>query len=94
MATPVTAIAFTLVVVALGMVVPSSPGYIGVFHYLVTVALMPFGVPKDLALSFAFVWHGLNYVVLSVVGLVALAIHGTSLGQVMERWRERGKVAP
>ena len=91
MSVPVTAIAFALVVVALGMVVPSSPGYIGVFHYLVTVALAPFGVPKDLALSFALVWHGLNYVVLSVVGLVAMAIHGTSLGQVMQRWRERGK---
>jgi hypothetical protein len=37
------------------------------------------------------VWHGLNYVELSVVGLVALAVHGTSLGQVMQKWRERGK---
>jgi hypothetical protein len=90
---PLTAIAFALVAVALGMMVPSSPGYIGVFHYLVTVALAPFGVPKDLALSFAFVWHGLNYVVLSVVGLVALAIHGTSLGQVIRSWRERGNAA-
>jgi glycosyltransferase 2 family protein len=90
---PVTAMAFTVVVVALGMVIPSSPGYIGVFHYLVTVALAPFGVPKDVALSFAFVWHGLNYIELSVVGLVALAVHGTSLGQVMHKWRERGKVA-
>jgi uncharacterized protein (TIRG00374 family) len=93
MTAPFTAIAFALVVVALGMVVPSSPGYIGVFHYLVTVALAPFGVPKDLALSFAFVWHGLNYVVLSVVGLVALAIHGTSLGQVMQKWRDRSNAA-
>jgi glycosyltransferase 2 family protein len=90
---PVTAMAFTVVVVALGMVIPSSPGYIGVFHYLATVALAPFGVPKDVALSFAFVWHGLIYIELSVVGLVALAVHGTSLGQVMQKWRERGKVA-
>ena len=93
MSVPVTAMAFTVVVVALGMVIPSSPGYIGVFHYLVTVALAPFGVPKDVALSFAFVWHGLNYIELSVVGLIALAVHGTSLGQVMQKWRERGKVA-
>ena len=92
MSVPVTAMAFTVVVVALGMVIPSSPGYIGVFHYLVTVALAPFGVPKDVALSFAFVWHGLSYIELSVVGLVALAVHGTSLGQVMQKWRERGKV--
>ncbi len=91
MSVPVTGMAFAVVVVALGMVIPSSPGYIGVFHYLVTVALAPFGVPKDVALSFAFVWHGLNYIELSVVGLIALAVHGTSLGQVMRKWRERGK---
>jgi glycosyltransferase 2 family protein len=92
MSVPVTAMAFAVVVVALGMIVPSSPGYVGVFHYLVTVALAPFGVPKDAALSFALVWHGLNYVELSVVGLVALAIHGTSLGQVIQKWRERGNI--
>jgi uncharacterized protein (TIRG00374 family) len=92
MSAPVTAMAFAVVVVALGMIVPSSPGYVGVFHYLVTVALAPFGVSKDTALSFALVWHGLNYVELSVAGLVALAVHGTSLGQVMQKWRERGKL--
>jgi uncharacterized protein (TIRG00374 family) len=89
MSVPVAGIAFALVVVALGMVVPSSPGYIGVFHYLATVALAPFGVPKDVALSFAVVWHGLNYIELSLAGLVALGVHGTSLGQVMQKWRER-----
>jgi glycosyltransferase 2 family protein len=93
MTVPVTAMAFAVVVVALGMVIPSSPGYIGVFHYLATFALAPFGVPKDVALSFALVWHALNYIELSVVGLVALAIHGTSLGQVMRRWRERSRLA-
>jgi uncharacterized protein (TIRG00374 family) len=92
MSVPVTGIAFTLVVVALGMVVPSSPGYIGVFHYLATLALAPFGVAKDVALSFALVWHAVNYIELSLVGLSALAIHGTSLGQVMQKWRDRSSV--
>jgi uncharacterized protein (TIRG00374 family) len=91
MSVPVAGIAFALVVVALGMVVPSSPGYIGVFHYLATVALAPFGVPKNVALSYALVWHGLNYVELSVVGLIALWVHGTSLGQVMQKWRQRSR---
>lgn len=93
MTVPVAGIAFALVVVALGMVVPSSPGYIGVFHYLATVALAPFGVSREVALSFALVWHGLNYIELSLVGLIAMGVHGTSLGQVMQRWRERSRVA-
>jgi len=87
---PVTAIIFANIVVALGMLVPSSPGYIGVFHYLVTVALAPFGVPKEAALGYAIVWHATNYLTLSVSGMVALGIHGTSLGKVLERWRKRG----
>jgi uncharacterized protein (TIRG00374 family) len=87
---PLTAIIFANIVVALGMLVPSSPGYIGVFHYLVTVALAPFGVPKEAALGYAIVWHGINYLTLSVSGMVALGIHGTSLGQVLERWRGGG----
>ena len=89
---PVTAIVFAVVVTTLGMLVPSSPGYIGVFHYLVTVALAPFGVPKDLALSYALVWHGVNYLTLSGTGAVALWVHGTSLGQILQRWRGRDKV--
>ena len=89
---PVTAIVFAVVVTTLGMLVPSSPGYIGVFHYLVTVALAPFGVPKELALSYALVWHGINYLTLSGSGVIALWVHGTSLGQVLARWRSRDTV--
>lgn len=87
---PWTALIFANIVTALGMLVPSSPGYIGVFHYLVTLALAPFGVPKEIALGYAIVWHGSNYLTLSVSGMVALGVHGTSLGQVLERWRRRG----
>lgn len=87
---PVTAVVFAVVVTTLGMLLPSTPGYIGVFHYLVTVALAPFGVAKEQALTFALVWHSVNYLTLTFSGVVALWVHGTSLGQVMQRWRERG----
>jgi uncharacterized protein (TIRG00374 family) len=86
---PLTAVIFATMVVALGMLVPSSPGYIGVFHYLVTVALAPFGVLKVVALGYGIIWHGMNYLTLSITGMVALWVHGTSLGQVLERWRRR-----
>ena len=86
---PVTAIAFAVVVTTLTMLVPSSPGYIGVFHYWAAWAVMQFGVPKDQALSFALLWHTTNYLTLSISGLVALAVHGTSLGQARQRWRAR-----
>ncbi len=87
LAAPLTAIIFAVCVTSLGMVIPSSPGYIGVFHFLVTMALAPFGVPKDLALSFALVWHGINYLTLTGAGVVALWVHGTSLRRVFARRR-------
>ena len=66
---PISAMVFTVVVTTIGMLLPSTPGYIGVFHYLVTVALAPFGVPKEQALTFALVWHGVNYLTLSLSGV-------------------------
>jgi len=90
---PITAMVFAVVVTTMGMLVPSSPGYVGVFHYLVTVALAPFGVPKDLALSFALVWHGVNYLTLCLSGLIALWLHGTSLGEVTKQFRGRRVIA-
>ncbi len=87
---PVTAPAFAVVVTTLGMLLPSTPGYVGVFHGLVVLALVtPFGVPQDQAMSFALLWHATNYLTLSLSGVVALWVHGTSLGQVMARLRSR-----
>lgn len=87
--TPVTAMAFAVVVTTLWMLVPSSPGYIGVFHYWAAWAVMQFGVPKDQAVSFALLWHATNYLTLCASGVIALWVHGTSLSQVMQRWRTR-----
>jgi hypothetical protein len=86
---PLAAIVMVVVITTLGMLVPSSPGYIGVFEYLTTVALAPFGIPKETALTFAIVYHGVNYLTLCFNGLIALWVHGTSLGQAVERFRSR-----
>jgi uncharacterized protein (TIRG00374 family) len=82
------AIMFAVVVTTLGMIVPSSPGYIGVFHYLVIISLNPFGVTKEIALALALLWHAVNYLTLSASGYIALWIHGTSLGQILRRYRD------
>lgn len=86
---PLTGIVFAVVVTSLGMIAPSSPGYVGVFHFLVVEALRPFGIPQTEAMSIALIWHGVNYIVLSLTGLIMLAVHGTSLGQVVAKWRSR-----
>jgi uncharacterized membrane protein YbhN (UPF0104 family) len=86
---PLSAIVVMIVITSLGMLIPSSPGYIGVFEYLATVALAPFGVPKAQALAYAIVYHGVQYLTLSLSGLIALWVHGTSLGKAVHRFRNR-----
>ena len=46
----------------LAMLIPSSPGYIGVFHAAATLSLLPFHVASGAALSFAILAHLVNVV--------------------------------
>lgn len=52
----------------LAMLLPSSPGAIGVFHLAATASLLPFGVPEARALSFAILAHLVNVVPVSLIG--------------------------
>jgi uncharacterized membrane protein YbhN (UPF0104 family) len=64
---------FVMVVVSFGFLIPSSPGSIGVYHYLSKRALVGvYAVPAHAALSYAFVAHLLYYVPPIIIGLVFL----------------------
>lgn len=65
---PLAAAFFLATVVNLGLFLPSPPGYIGVFHFLATFALLPFGVEKSQALSYALLQHTLEYFTLTGLG--------------------------
>ncbi len=56
----------------LAMLLPSSPGAIGVFHIAATASLLPFGVPETRALSFAILAHLVNVVPVSLIGAALL----------------------
>jgi len=58
---PVLAATFLIVVLYLGAIVPSSPGKVGVFHYLVVISLSLFNVEKVDALSYAVILHLVVY---------------------------------
>ena len=58
-----------LVITTIAVVVPSSPGYVGTYHYLCQITLALFGIPAGPALSFAAVVHGVNFIPVLVAGL-------------------------
>jgi hypothetical protein len=69
-----------LSVTNLGILVPSSPGYIGPFHYFCMQAVQLFGVAQETALGYAIMVHLLYYVPVTLWGLAALAAYGIRLG--------------
>ncbi len=61
-----------LVVVHLGMVVPSSPARIGVFHYLCLLSLTLLGVDASQGLAYGFVLHFVVVLPVIFAGLLCL----------------------
>jgi uncharacterized membrane protein YbhN (UPF0104 family) len=84
---PIWAAALVVAVTNLGMVVPSSPGYVGVYHYLVVLALSAFGVERELALGYAVVFHLAWLLPVCLVGVFGLWRRGLTL----MGWRELGQ---
>ena len=71
-----------LAVVALALVAPSTPGYVGPFQFATVVALSLFGVPKTTALSLSIVYHVANYVPITALGLAYLGAMNLTLGEL------------
>jgi uncharacterized membrane protein YbhN (UPF0104 family) len=79
---PITAAFWVVVITSLGMVIPSSPGYVGVFHYLTVLTLGLFGIAQGIALSYALVLHAVVYIFLSATGVYGMAVESLSLGDI------------
>ncbi len=70
---------FVLVMVNLGSAIPSSPGYIGVYHYLAMLALSLWTPDRNAALAYAIGTHALNMLANVGLGSFFLAREGVSL---------------
>jgi glycosyltransferase 2 family protein len=74
---------FVLTILGLGVAVPSAPGSMGVFEYVVLLALSVFNVEQTRALSFALVFHASQLGLTSILGGLALVREGETLGHVV-----------
>jgi glycosyltransferase 2 family protein len=82
---PVTAAVLVCIVNVLGMLIPSSPGYIGVFEYLTVLTLGLFAIDPSVALSYALVLHVTVFVPLVGLGLLAMWRESLSFAKVSTR---------
>ncbi|MBI2940658.1 MAG: flippase-like domain-containing protein [Chloroflexi bacterium] len=68
-----------LVVVNLGIILPSAPGYVGTFQFFTIAALRLFGVTAEIALSISLVAHAVQYVYVTGIGLLFFTRQNLSL---------------
>jgi uncharacterized protein (TIRG00374 family) len=80
---------FMLTVTLLGIAVPSSPGFIGVFEAAGVLALSVFNVPRGDALAASLLIHGIVYVLGSLLGAVAITREGETLMGIYHQIRTR-----
>jgi uncharacterized protein (TIRG00374 family) len=61
-----------LCIVNFGILVPSSPGYIGVFHAATVVSLSLFGIATTNSLAAAIIVHSCQFLPTTLIGIVIL----------------------
>ena len=62
-----------MTVTSLVVVIPSSPGYVGVFHFVAVLTLTTiFNTDKSAALSYAVVIHAVSYLMLTILGIFSI----------------------
>lgn len=88
---PVAATVFIMCITALGMTVPSSPGYIGVWEYIIVLGLSFFGVDKSRALSYALVLHFSVYITTTLMGAFSLWRETLAMSILREEVLTEGK---
>jgi len=82
---PLSASFVLLVVVSVSILVPSSPGFVGVYHYGTVWTLVNYGVDKEHALSFALVLHAAQYIPITLMGFYYLRKAHLSLSTLEEQ---------
>lgn len=73
---------FTLAVVNFSTLIPSVPGYIGIFQGCTVIAFSAIGLPTELALGYSILVHAMHFLPITILGLLAMAQFGWSLGTI------------
>ncbi len=84
---PFSAAVVLMGVIALGVAIPSSPGFFGVFEFFAVEGLRLYGVPRDLAVSWAIGFHLLSFLPITLIGLYYF-------GKLGMKFRDVGKREP
>jgi uncharacterized protein (TIRG00374 family) len=79
---PIYASLLLLVILCLGVMIPSAPGFVGTIQFFCIIGLGLFGISKTEALSFSILFHASQYIPVTLMGLVYFFVEGFSFSQI------------
>jgi uncharacterized protein (TIRG00374 family) len=79
---PVAAAFVLMIILIIGIAIPTAPGFIGNWHYFCILGLSLFGIPKTDALTFAIIYHALSIGIVILLGLIFLPFNRFSVADL------------
>lgn len=79
---PVAAAFVLMIILIIGIAIPTAPGFIGNWHYSCVLGLSLFGVPRTEALTFAIIYHFLSIGTVVLLGLAFLPFNRFTLSDL------------
>ncbi|MDO9515848.1 MAG: lysylphosphatidylglycerol synthase transmembrane domain-containing protein, partial [Syntrophales bacterium] len=83
---PLSAAFVLMVIIILGIAIPTAPGFVGNWHFFCVLGLGLFGIHKTDALTYAIVLHFLSIGVVVILGLAFLPFNRFSLSDIKRRF--------
>jgi uncharacterized protein (TIRG00374 family) len=71
-------------IIAIGVALPSAPGFFGVFEVAAKAGLAVYGVGSDRAVAWAIGYHILSFIPITVIGAVYFARLGLRMGELQK----------
>jgi hypothetical protein len=84
---------FLVAIQTFGVMIPSSPGFIGTYHAASILALAAYGIGREVALSVAIVLHLLFFIPVIVAGFVYLWVENLTFSEITHAPEEPQPVA-
>jgi glycosyltransferase 2 family protein len=84
---PVAAAFILMVILIIGIAIPTAPGFVGNWHYSCVLGLSLFGVPRAEALTFAIIYHALSIALVAVLGAAFLPFNRFSFADLRKQMR-------
>ena len=67
-----------------GVMIPSAPGFIGTYHYVVILILGLYGWDKETSASMSVILHGIQFIIPIIIGLFLLTRLGYSFRSLID----------